>query len=502
MMNLTTVNTAADLAAVLTTQGIQVAPKAGTPLAKLTQTILGAGLGMLTGVTAEEPENKVIDPSWATLMVEHSRVTLPDGTPNEFQAHLTLLVDEIRNSVSGTIDFSRNVVNPIIKDVCDKISAAMDLASQGGSLAQTRDGARFALSNGSMVVNITEEGPDSIYLDSVTEQEADARLRTPYQNITSPVLFPEMSSVELMEHLESNAKTDFQRDVIEKIKSMDNGYDELLAIYHNSYCFRPGRVNATDIRSLTNDMSLRPLVILAIGTIFIDNIPEGTTGSATNIENAMGAWITQLKNIIAINIEVYKQALSQKSIVLASYNHNFETNITVNKENYRSYLEEGGSTEALIGATFDDRNYDFDNLLQRQQDYESIYERRLAEAVSFNEANRLTIFKNVLRQEVYDHIFNCPEDAIRPVAPSEARAELDNWMKKIYIDALDRPHETVRSVVCNTLFLGTDAEEILVNIDHLCDKDDNLSIRDASALVILDYLTKFMVSQMDVKRTV
>lgn len=503
MITSSTINTAADLAAVLVSQGVTLSAKGGTPLAKLNQTLMGPGLGELTGVVAADKDDlQQMDPGWTAMMVEYSRVNAPGGEPTEYQGYMTLLAEEIALSVSGTIDFARNVVNPIIKEVCDNISNALDEAGKGGSYAANDRGVRFALSNGSLVINILEEGPDALYLDSVTESESNARLSTPYQNTRAPVMFPQMTSVELMEYMEANAKTEFQRDVINQLKGEEDGYDRLHMTYSNTYAFIPGKVSSTDIASLRNDMSLHPLLVLAIGLTLIEELPENTTGSATNIQSALGAWITQVKNIIAINIDVYKQALSNKSIVLNSFTDNFETTVVVNKENYRSYLEDGGSTEALLGATFTDRNYDYDNLLTRQVEYEEDYQRRMAEAAAYNTANRLAIFKNKLREEIYNQIFNCDEDAIRPVAPSEARQALDALLKKVYINALDCPHETVRSVVCNTLFLGTDAEEILVNIDALCTKNENLSVRDAGALVTINYLAKFLTSQMDVKRLV
>lgn len=501
MLDINTVTTAADLAAVLTTQGIQLAPKGGMPLSKLNQTLLGAGMGLLTGLTKEVDGKSELDPSFTAMLVAHSHTCLPDGSPSEYMAVMAMLADEISHSVTGTISFSRNVVNPIIKDICDKIINALDEAGRGGTIARNAGGQRFAMSNGSLVVNILEEGPDSIYLDDVTDGEVSTRQKLPYQNLISPVFFPELTSAQLFEYFEANAESQFQRDVLDEIRNREDGYQLLLDTYNNTYRFFPGRPTGTDIRRLTNDLSITPLIILALGTALAQEFPEGTQGSANTVTETTAKWVNQVKNIIAINIEVYKESLADKSIVLSSNTENFEVNMYVNKENYNSYLEDGGSTEALLGASFSDKDYDYDNLLTNQDKYEQAYERRVADAAAFNEANRLTIFKNTLRSEIYDQIFNCDEDAIRPVIPAEARQSLDEHMKKIFVDALDNPHQTVRHVVCNTLFTGTDAEEILVNIDNVCDKNDNLTVRDASALVVLDYLTKYLVAQMDVKRT-
>lgn len=501
MLDINTVTTGADLGAVLTTQGIQLAPKGGMPLAKLNQTLLGAGMGMLTGLTTEVDGKPELDPGFTSMLVAHSHTNLPDGSPNEYMAYLTLLAEEISHSVTGTISFARNVVNPIITDVCDKIMNALDDAGRGGLIARNSGGQRFAMSNSSLVVNILEKGPDSIYLDAVTEGEVSTRQKLPYQNISSPVFFPELTSAQLFEYFEANAESDFQRDVLDEVRNREDGYQLLLDVYNDTYRFVPGRPTGTDIRRLTGDLSLAPLIVLALGTALAQDFPEGTQGSANTISETTARWVNQVKNIIAINIEVYKESLKDKSIVLSSNTENFEVNMYVNKENYNSYLEDGGSTEALLGASFTDKDYDYDNLLVNRDKYEQAYERRVADAAAFNEANRLTIFKNTLRTEIYDHIFNCDETAIRPVIPAEARQSLDDQMKKIFVDALDNPHHTVRHVVCNTLFTGTDAEEILVNIDSLCDKNENLSVRDAGALVVLDYLTKYLVAQMDVKRT-
>lgn len=502
MLNIRTVSTGADLAAVLTTQGIQVAPKGATPLAKLNQTLLGAGLGVLTGVVNDPNENmKELDVGWMTMMVDHSQTSLPDGSASEYQAYMSLLADEIANSISGTIDFARNTVNPIIKDICSKIEATLDAAGQGGAFAETASGLRFSMSNGGLVVNIHEEGPEMIYLDSSTGSEASARLQVPYNNLRSPVEFPEITSAELLEILENNAKSDFSRDILEALKHREDGYAWLIDIYNEVYRFQPGRPTGIDIKRITNDMSLYPLVVLSIASALAEEFPEGTVGSSENLKTLLGAWITQVKNIISINIEVYKQALKEKKIVTNYFTENFETNVHVNKENYQSYLEDGGTTEALLGCCFDDKDYEYENLIANVQKYEAVYARRLADAAAYNESNRLAIFKNTLRDSVYNEIFQCDPEAIRPVIPATARESLDTLMKTVYVDALDCPYQTVRTVVCRSLFNGTDAEEILVNIDNVCEKNENLSVRDAGALVVLDYLTKYLVCQMEITRT-
>lgn len=502
MLKISTVNTGADLAAVLTSQGVQISPKGTTPLAKLNHTLMGAGLGILTGLTKDQSEDKKdFDTGWMAMMVDHSQANLPDGSPSEYQAYMNVMADEIANSVSGTIDFSRNVVNPIIKDICEKIEKTLDAAGQGGDYVSTSSGQRFTLSNGALVVNIHEEGPIPLYMDASTEGETSARLQVPYRNIKSPVMFPEVSSVTLVELMENNAGSQFIKDVIEAIKAREDGYEFVCEIYNEVYRFQPGRPTGIDIQRLTNDLSLYPLIVLALSSVLYDELPDGTSGSAENIKNALGDWSTQVKNIISINVEVYKQSLAAKKIVTNSYTNNFVTEIYVNKENYQSFLEDGGTTESLLGSIFSDKDYDYDNLLSNQSKYESVYARRIAEAASFNEANRLTIFKNTLRDSVYSEIFDCDDQAIRPVIPAEAREQLDLLMKSVYVDALDCPYQTVRRVVCGSLFAGTDAEEILVNIDNICEKNENLSVRDASALVVLDYLTKYFVSQMDIKRT-
>lgn len=502
MLDIKTLTTAADLAAVLNTQGITIKPSGGSPLAKLNQTLVGPGLGNLTGIVGTNDEDKKsLDIGLVTSLISFSEAALPDGSPSEYQGYMSILANEVSASVSGTISFARNVVNPIITNICDKIAQALDEAGKGGTIARTAGGQRFVMSNSTLVVNITEDAPEPLYMDEVTVRETNARLKLPYQNLRSPVNFPDMNSAEFLEYMEENSKNEFNRDVLDTLKSRDDGVDYLYQVYCEAYRFMPGYVTGIDINQLRNDVSMRPLVVLAIANALSEELPENTVGNAARLESALGAWMGQVKNIIEINIEVYRQAVASKQIVLSAETRNFETTIQVNKENFNSYLEDGGCTEALLGAVFSDKDYDYDNLITRQAEYEEVYQRRVSEAATFNESNRLTIFKNVLREEVRREIFDCAEDAIRPVEQACARENLDCLMKKVYVDALDCPYETVRMVVCGSLFDGTDAEEILVNIDNLCKKNDNLSTRDAAALVVLDYLASYLVCQMDICRT-
>lgn len=491
---------AGDLAAVLVGQGKTLSPKGGTILNRLSQTTRSPGQGDLTGITTdpESGNTRSLDQYFFASLIENSTDNLADGSENEHSALMVTLSKQIADSVSGTINFTRNVVNPLIKSICAEITEVLDNAGRGGYVVECSGGSRFLLTNGSLVVNIIEDGPEDIFFDATIEKEIDSRLRENFKDLHSPNLFPEMTSEELYSYMRET-KSPFVNDVLDYLQKSENGYELLIDVYNTSYHLVPGQVRGVTINNLRGDLTIGTLINLAIGLCLADDLPAGTYGSANEAENRVVDWISQLKNIISISLESYKNALKTKDMVLHSYKNNCEINVNVNREIYKSFLADGGSVEALIGAVVTDKNYDYDSLLSDREKYEEAYEKRCLEAATYANNNRLALFKNTLYKMVYQAIFE-PGDAIRPVPKQQAREALDREIDLTFIDALECPHETVRRVVCRSIFEGTDAEQILVNIDELSKVESDLDVREISGLVVLDYVTSYLVSQMDIKK--
>lgn len=502
MLENSVVYAASDLAAVLVSQGKTLAPKGGTVLNKLSTTIAGVGLGQLTGLTVdtEEGGSKTLDSYFYAALVENSTNKLADGSDTEHTQLMTVLADQLADSISGTINFTRNVVNPLIKDISEQVTNAMDEAGRGGYITEMGNGVKFLLTNGSLVVNINENGPDDIFFDSIVEKEINNRNRSSFKNVKSSNVFSPMSSDQILEHMRE-CDNDFVKLITTIISKQENCYDLLQEVFSANYLATSnGVVRGTNVNTYRNCLDMYTLVTLAVGVSFFESLPATTLGTASSVNSNLAEWISQLKNIISISIESFKNSLDKKEIVLNSYINNFTLDIQVNRESYQAYLNEGGSCEALIGASISDKDYDYDNLLTNREKYEAVYETRCNEAANYASNNRLALFKNKLKELVYKAIFEPGEDSVRPVPPSRARENLEKEMKMIFQDALDNPFETIRRVVCRSIFDGTDAEYILVSIDKLMGKDETLNAREASALVVLDYVTSYLVSQMEIKK--
>lgn len=502
MLDNKVVYAASDLAAVLVSQGKTLAPKGGTILNRLSSTISGVGLGDITGLTTntEEGNSKTFDQYFYAALVENSTNKLADGSDTEHTVLMNTLTDQLADSVSGTINFTRNVVNPLIKDISEKITAAMDDAGRGGYIVEVANGSRFLMTNGSLVVNISENGPDELFFDSVVESELNKKNRTAFKNIKSPNVFAPMPSDQILEVMRQSDNA-LVSDIVNVVTKMENGYDVLQTIFDSNFLATSnGIVRGSELNQYRNDLTLTPLITLAISIAFFDNMPASAIGVASAVNSRLAEWISQLKNMLSISLESYKNSLEKKEIVTHSYMNNFTLEITVNRESYQAYLNEGGSCEALIGACLTDKDYDYDNLLSNREKYEAVYESKCNEAANYASNNRLALFKNKLKELVYKAIFEPGEDSVRPVPESRARENLEKEMKLIFADALDNPFVTIRRVICRSIFDGTDAEHILVSIDKLMSDDDTLDAREASALVVLDYVTAYLVSQMEIKK--
>lgn len=501
MLEYSALSAAGDLTEIMVAGGRIVSPKSGTYLTKLNRALLGAGLGNLTGVLGESAEGDFsIDRHWLQQVVDYSVNGEVDGSVNEHTVLMDELAVRIAAITGSTMAFARNVVNPLVKDIVEKSAEALNTMVSGARVQPYSGGLSFATVDGSLSIDIQQSGPAPIFLDSDMDQWLSARVNVGFKDLPSPNIYPEMSSAEIFEFVSKNVKAPFAKTLIADLEKADSGFDLLSSVYNYVYkAPANGQNTGTHIALFRGALDMHFAVVLLIADALAQAIPDNTRASASTAETAISNWVQHLKKTADFNLQSYKTALAEKKLVLSSHIEAFKVTLVVQREMYDSFLEDGGSVEALIGAHLGDRNFDYDNLINKNATYLGLYEKRCSEAAQFALNNRLSIFKNSVNALVIEAIDHPEEDAPRPTAKSESRKLLKEQMKHTYTNALECPFDTVRRIVCRSMFAETDAEEILTNIEALCAKREEADIREISAAVMVDYIAKYMVSQMDVQ---
>lgn len=493
---------AADIAELLVSNGTTLTAVPGTILSRLNTTLVGAGLGNLTGVTSDDPADKLkLDSSFIQMLVECSTNGEPGRDINvEHGILLDTIAKEIAGYVAGTMSFARNTVNPIVKQITDDICAALDEASKGGTLSRWDGGSIFKSMSGALTINLNNQGPDPIWSDGTLENYCSSHATYQYKKLGSPRIYPRLDGVAVADLIRNNVKGDLAKDALACVENREGGYDFLSSIYNDVYS-NNGEINTgiftDDIRNMRDESSA--LVIL-IGEALLEDVPEGTYGNLSEIGIRTAEWVGQCKAATYHEIQAYKKSLEQKQVVLDVYSDGLTVNVNINRDVYDEYLEDGGTTEAVIGAYLSNAGYNYSELLENRVKLETVYDNKCAQAAQIAISNRLTIFRDVLHTKVYEAIFECEEGAIRPVQKAKARELLDEEIKHVYAESLECPFETVRRVVCRSVFHGTDAEKILTNLDALCKARPESDIRENAAVAMINYISEYVGSQIKVNK--
>ncbi|MNI43123.1 hypothetical protein D3C73_974440 [compost metagenome] len=172
--------------------------------------------------------------------------------------------------------------------------------------------------------------------------------------------------------------------------------------------------------------------------------------------------------------------------------------IRVNADIYHKFLEAGGSPEVLFGAFVSDRNYSYDMLLERKDQYIKVWqsqERVMATNLRLQKANH---FQVGLVRAVEKQIADLPDDLLVTERPVYVRA-LHEYVKQMpnnwYEDNL---YLTLRKVICNVMFPHTNAFDILATIDTVALENPDLEIREVGLLALIEFIPTWVATLITV----
>lgn len=476
MLNYNSLTASIGLADKFEKKGIQLKAITGTPLA----TLITAGYlpNPDVGSMDMSPEERILFGSTAKNaqgVCEHDMV-------------MDEVVQVLKRTVTWGLDLARNQVNPSVHSAVQFIQEYTDAA--------------MTLKN--TAISVKQDDYHSVwgshYLQGMVERFNETAVKDIKLTITVPLPENVVSPISLVE----TGIARFNSELSEFVAALPEGY--VTDLYNRVFVSTGDDYNPS-LLSYLNHMYVEPNQILLIHLMavkLLDSVPEGIRSGLNEYKEYIAEIVAQSGRAMVRTLERRESAVQRKMLIndWTQYREDdigiTPITIRVNGDVYSKWLEAGGCPEVLFGAFLTDRNYNYDMLLERKDQYCKVWEsqeRVMATNLRLQKANH---YQTGLVRAVEKAIAELPDDMLvteRSIYVTALHQYVKQMPNSWYEDCL---FTTCRKVICNVVFPHTDAFEILTMLDTAAKENPTLDIREAALLAMIEYIPNWVATLITV----
>lgn len=510
MLRLDDVEAGIPLAQELEDKGIVLTAKVG-PLASLVSELSVAvhSCGAMSGMMGDEYKNK-LNEIIGVLHETSSSVTRVDGASLHDCSQHDIKSEDfaamIATGVLATVSKAKTVVVPFIKRLEDAIA---------NKLLSYED---RCISN----IVIEEVGIDSILdneevFDFFSEFKEIRRIE-----LQSTQFFPPLDDIKLAALVESGSP-DINEFLSAKLMTSSASGTLGSFIYSHLYLGDGRNHHPLEIIELRNmirdiygDYCVLEGMMLAyyMGCGLLVNLPDGVSASIKDVEHRVGLLTKTIGMLIYGELKSHRDSISSKVLLPTGLPYvdsrsgdvNNNSKIIVNKEVYADFLANGGTPEVLFGAMVSDRVTNPAHLIEMSAKYEKSYADFVALNRSFTVSNKLNLYVEAIRDEVYE-AFNDMEELKHIDKTSGVFLRLADRLKRIGgndIKTADNIYSFLKGLSCNVLFPNDpNVEKVISDIDNYepADGEESLSTSEVACFVLVDLMVDWLTDQIEVRVT-
>lgn len=166
---------------------------------------------------------------------------------------------------------------------------------------------------------------------------------------------------------------------------------------------------------------------------------------------------------------------------------------------YESFLAQGGTPDAIIGAVFHKGPYvKFDDILESQQSYERIAERTAIIVRETAISKKVSVVIDQLRKSIFKHLEAIVEDASEyKNRADEISARLEPLLAEVHSEAIKNMYDVVTGIVCSLFYDDKyDVKIIIDNINRQGKANSGVAVRELATLATYDYVARYLVGQL------
>jgi hypothetical protein len=450
----------------------------GTPLAALVQANR-TGQTALTTTSAD-----------GSYTPDISQITYMANVRNETQGpspHDQAMDDVAQvciGAVQNALAQARIIVRPVVKDLAERVTAAMATVSASSLLGME------------VFVKNTPAIFESAQLVSAVSKVKDVPYDPPELRMRLPDITVE-DMVKLMATGSGSMDTEIKQWVGEQ------GDSFFIWLWEKAFQQKDYESNGTPtvtFRSLVEDSDHGPSNALGIYLItrrLIDEDPlEGTEMDARTYDRLLVEFRDQAALALSYHFETMKRQDESGILVLGVEGKK----TTVNGRLYRKWIEEGGENEVLFGNIIDNSiSTDVQTLNDRALELKQVWARHegLTQTVETN--RRFDRIKALLADEFGKQLNEMSdEERANATVPRIVLCFNDELARVTSTDVADLTclYKTCMRLVCRSRFYYTDAEAILSGLDEAAEQNPGIDVRQAGLISTALYTARWLASQV------
>jgi hypothetical protein len=456
-------------------RGLVLCATPGTPLASLCQS---AALCDATSnnETSYEPD--------AAYIAQQSEGWNPEQC-SKHTDELGAMVSVIAKAVQGHLNFARSVVSPVVQALVKEVEE--DIKALPVNLQY--------------VLQIKVIDPAEPLLEPVFEEMIHAFKDISYMPIEGYLSLAEKSGSEVLELLGTGDKCCDDAIALWGSKTGDAFFQHVWDCVFTASPTK-GRFNSLIADNATGTDAA--LTVFLLCKKLYDTPPEGTNLALPAYNEMVGRLRDQAALRLHHAYEEYARN-SSTGLLIRSYSL---TEVQVNGNVYRKWLEGGGNTAVLFGSVLSSRPSRFvSDLDEGAGQFLSTWEQHNFLLSTSERNKRFARYKEILHGRLLGvvgaDLQNCFAH-LRPGMPADTNMpEYLVFLKNAdaFVDSVNESDfknlwSLSLKAVCQSAFYYTGAESILGGIERACQCNAGIEVREAALLSLVDYVVDYVCDQM------
>lgn len=482
MINKTIANAAIALAEELDKRNMFLEPQVGSPIEVLVRSTRLC-ISDIAGVREYSPDAPTVCSQYSNWQTE-----TPDA-PSPHTQQLDAFSAEIGRAVAQHLNFTRNVVRPVIVSL-------MQVFEEQVKAEPVVAGYNPPIESYDLPEPLNEPSLRSAIM---AFKEADAYPPTSTLNL------PTRSLAELHDLLMSGQEST-DAAIQTWMARVSDGF--IKHVWDVAFTSEPTTENFNQLINHHEYGTDAALATFLFATKIYNDPPEGT-GMTLSGYNDLIAQMRDSSAIRLIHAVEEFDRMCQLEQMLKTYT---KDKITVVGPVYRNWTEKGGNVAVIYGATLTPRPVTFTgDLTERAGELVSLWERH-NQMISVTQANKRhvaygRILKDCAVRVVRENMAKCfgvsgEEGTVNVTSEKYLRFQelLDNYILYLRDEDYKDLWKLCRNLVCSVIFYYTDAPRIILEgVDEAARLNPSIQPREAALLSTIQYVTAYILDQMSLK---
>lgn len=263
-----------------------------------------------------------------------------------------------------------------------------------------------------------------------------------------------------------------------------------------------------DVRSLNQLPAAERFVVAYVGYLFAERlfseVPEDAIGALSVFQNN-AADLKVFLLVTAGNALDERQKMNDTGVVVIAFIPQTRS-VVVNAENYRKWLEEGGSPEVVLGALLNDcGSFTAENLNANSGRYLDSWNAYSLFHNAERDVRRANFMRSIYQIAYTESLNNIRpfEEDFRKSHPSFAETSLSEVVKAVEFMSLEKlmcVERVCLELVAGIRFSYTPSLLILDNIDRILKESPDADVREAALVAACDYMALYLSGQISVHK--